>query len=262
MKLSDDLFEGIRATLGVSEATTWEARLGRDSARAGAAFTPECAPRVEIEPFGHAGTLRRLVALMDVSKRGVSIVDDRTWAAGEKFVIHLPRTPENIIPLLCQVRNGRMSGTNFRIGAEFVGDTELGREHLRRGTGGVSSGPSQPFIPMTQTGRQAPRRWFGKTAPAQLHTYQQETPGPIMEAEVADLSDTGVGLISVSQLPVGQTIMVRLCPPGGKTMTRMCVVANCRLLDSGHYRIGTTFVQSPKLKGGLQVLLGWFREKK
>lgn len=261
MKLSDDLFEDIRATLGLSEATTWEARLGRDSARAGAAYTPECAPRVEIEPFGQAANRRRLVALMDVSKRGVSIIDDRTWAAGEKFIIHLPRNPKNIIPLLCQVRNGRMTGTNFRIGAEFV-EAELSSRELRRGTGGVTAGPSKPFIPMTQAGRQAPRRWFGKHAPAQLHTYQQETAGPILEAEIADLSDTGVGLICASQLAVGQTVMIRLCPPGGKTMTRMCAVVNCRLLDSGQYRIGTTFVESPKLKSGLQVLLGWFREKK
>ena len=261
MKLSDDLFEGIRATLGLDVASTWDARLGRDAARTGAALKLEDAPRVEIEPFRQAGVHRRCVAIVDVSKRGVSIVDDRTWAAGEKFVIHLPRSADQVIPLLCEVRNARVVGKQFRIGAEFIGDHDLTREQLFAGADGVTSAPSHTAVPMTQAGRNATRQWFGQAAPAQLHTYDNETAGRILEGEVADLSDLGVGLVCAAELKVGQTIIVRLCPPGGKTMTRMCVIANCRALDSGTFRIGATFVKGPKLKGPMQVMLGWFREK-
>ena len=255
MQLSDDLFDGIRKTLGSGGEQTWDSRKGRRAARL-AASVP-----VKILPYGMAGTRPRTVSLVDLSKRGVSFVDDRTWAAGEKVIVHLPRSAQHLIPFVCEVRNAKVSGGQFRIGAEFIDDVELSRHALLRGVGGVIESNAQAYIPMTQAGRTAKRQWFGETARAQLHTYRKDNPGPILEAEVADLSDVGVGLICANELLVGTTIMVRLCPPGGKTMTRMCRVANCRVLDNGTYRVGATFVKSASPKGAVQVLLGWFREK-
>ena len=256
MQLSDDLFDNIRKTLGLSGAATWEARRGRRATRL------ETVARVPLEPFGQIGGRGRMVTLADLSKRGVSLVDDRTWAVGEKLILRLPRSADNVIPFVCVVRNAKVTADGqFRIGAEFIDDADLSRDELLRGVDGVTTASIQSHVPMTQAGRGAKRQWFGTAARAQLHTYRKETPGPILEAEIADLSDAGVGLICATEMLAGQTIMVRMCPPGGKTMTRMCVVANCRVLDSGNYRIGATFVAGPKLKGAVQMLLGWFREK-
>jgi hypothetical protein len=255
MQLSDDLFDGIRKTLGLTDAQSWDSRRGRRASRLSASVS------VKIVPYGMAGTRPRTVSLADLSKRGISFVDDRTWAAGDKLVVYLPRSAQHLIPFVCEARNAMVSGTQFRIGAEFIDDADLGGNLLLRGVDGVSESAAQQFIPMTQAGRKAKRQWFGEAARAQLHTYRKDNPGPILEAEVADLSDAGVGLICAGELLVGQTIMVRLCPPGGKTMTRMCRVANCRVLDNGTYRVGATFVKSPGPASGLQVLLGWFREK-
>ena len=35
--------------------------------------------------------------------RGVSFYDNRAWAAGQKFVMHLPRSAEHVIPLLSAI---------------------------------------------------------------------------------------------------------------------------------------------------------------
>jgi hypothetical protein len=110
--------------------------------------------------------------------------------------------------------------------------------------------------------RRAPRTRFNKAAaPAQIHTYEMETAGPILEADVVDLSEGGVGLICSVQLPPGRKLMVRLSPPDGKPMTRYCEVVSCRRNDAGGYRIGTRFVEYKKERSLPQMLVGLFRKR-
>ena len=61
MQLSDDLFDNIRKTLGLSGAATWEARRGRRATRL------ETVARVPLEPFGQIGGRGRMVTLADLS---------------------------------------------------------------------------------------------------------------------------------------------------------------------------------------------------
>jgi hypothetical protein len=258
MELSDDLFADIRKTLGLGGDDAGEPpieggggmRSGRErrATRADASRT-----RAEIELPGSV-VPRRRVRLIDLGRRGVSFFDNRTWAAGDKFVMHLPRSAEHVIPLLCIVRNVRTADEWFRVGAEFVNHYEstaiaVGRDDL----GTVGTLEVDPV-------RRAPRtKFYNAPAPAQLHTFEMETAGPILEADVVDLSEGGAGLICSSALPPGRKLMVRLCPPNGKTMTRMCEVVSCRRNDAGGYRIGTRFIEYKPGRTLPQVLFGWLR---
>jgi len=174
-------------------------------------------------------------------------------------VMHLPRSPEQVIPLLCTVRNSRMVDGWFRVGVEFVSHYEAVGMVLRDPVVTAANTPA----PTSDPGRRAPRKRFNRAAaPAQLHTYEMETAGQIVEADVVDLSDGGVGLVCSFQLPPGRKIMVRLTPPGGKTMTRMCEVVSCRRNDTGGYRLGTRFIEyKPSSRSLPQMLVGLFRGK-
>src|SRR6185503_782160 len=125
--------------------------------------------RAEIEIPGTL-TPRRRVTLIDMGRGGVSFFDNRAWSAGAKLVIRLPRSPEEVIPLLCIVRNSRAVDGWFRVGLEFVNHYEAGGTMLMQE-------PSEPAAdatePQADPGRRAPRKRFGRAAaPAQLHTYE------------------------------------------------------------------------------------------
>jgi PilZ domain len=259
MELSDDLYTEIRKTLGLSGTDSGEppiAAEGKGRSRVNRRVSRADASRARAQ-IELPGTLipPRYVRLIDFGQRGVSFFDNRTWAAGQKLVMHLPRSAEHMIPLLCVVRNVRAVEEWLRIGVEFVNHHEAARMAVARED--VKSEPTVEVDPIRRT----PRTRFNKAAaPAQIHTYEMETAGPILEADVVDLSDGGVGLICSVQLPPGRKLMVRLCPPDGKPMTRYCEVVSCRRNDAGGYRIGTRFVEYKKERSLPQMLVGLFRK--
>ena len=258
MELSDDLFKDIRTTLGLDGAEVGEPPIATgDSHRAGklrrVSRADASRARAEIEL---PGTLvpRRLVRLIDLGRRGVSFYDNRAWSAGQKFVIHLPRSAEHVIPLLCIVRNVRAVQQWFRIGVEFVNHYETTAIAIARDDLGAEGELEVDPV------RRAPRTRFIKApAPAQLHTYESETAGPILEADVVDLSDGGIGLICSAQLTAGRKLMVRFIPPGSKAITRMCEVVSCRRNDAGGWRIGTRFIEYRPERSLPKALFGWLR---
>jgi hypothetical protein len=260
MELSDDLFADIRNTLGL--AASDEGASSPHSVRRGGRMDA-AQVKVKLEPFG-ARNGRRQVTLLDVSKRGVSFVDNRAWGAGEKLVIHLPRSSTQVIRFLCIVRNSRIVDEQFRIGAEFVDEREapatmvIRSPHAQAAAEAVEAAAADVEA---SAGRRAPRKRFAKAgAWAQLHTYENGVAGPILEADIVDLSDGGVGFICARELAKGQKLMVRCCPAGGKQVTRMCEVVTCRASDAGGYRIGTRFIEY-KGRSLSQTLAGWFRAK-
>ena len=260
MKLSDELYIEIRSTLRLDAAGN--AADGQSSAAAAASGRRDdrvdaSLRRVPIEAFGSLQT-RHAVTLVDFGPRGVSFLDNRAWGAGEKIVMHLPRTLEHVVPVLCMVRNSRVVDGMFRIGAEFVHEYEAApAATLIRDITGVSSGAES--VPDHSAGRRAPRSHLPRSATfAQMHTYDQGATGPILEAEVVDFSEAGAGMICATQLAPGQKLIVRLSPPGSKTITRMCEVVTCRPLDAGGYRIGMCFTQF-KGRSLVGALFGWLR---
>jgi hypothetical protein len=259
MELSDELFEDIRKTMGLAGSEVGEppiAAAAKDRAKMRRASRSDASrTRAEIE-IPDTPVPRRMVRLIDLGRRGASFFDNHAWSAGQKFVLHLPRTPKHLIPLLCIVRNVRPVEDWLRIGAEFINYYESAAIAIARDDLGAEGSVEVDSV------RRAPRTRFKKApAPAQLHTYEFDTAGPILEADVVDLSDGGAGLLCAHQLPPGRKLMVRLCPPGGKTMTRMAEVVSCRRNDAGGYRIGTRFIEYKP--GGArslpQVLFGWLR---
>jgi len=258
MQLSDELFSDIRRTLGLGECDDSACAIaGRRSERTDAA---EIKTKVEIEHFG-ARQGRHAITLLDVSKRGVSLVDDRAWGAGEKFVMHLPRSRSHVIRFLCVVRNSRVVDGKFRIGAEFIDEREAPSTMVIRTAKAKAAADAFEAAAAdseASAGRRAPRKRFAKAAAwAQLHTFENGVAGPILEADVVDLSDGGVGFICAGELSVGQKLIVRCCPAGGKPVTRMCEVVTCRANDAGGYRVGTRFIQY-KGRSLSQKLAGWF----
>jgi hypothetical protein len=257
MELSDELFEDIRTTLGLQGTEVGEPPIasgGRDRAKMRRAARADASrTRAEIE-IPDTPVPKRYVRLIDLGRRGASFFDNYAWSAGQKFVLHLPRTAEHVIPLLCIVRNVRAVDEWLRIGAEFVNHYETAARAIARDDIGAEGTVEVDPV------RRTPRTRFKKApAPAQLHTFELNTAGPILEADVVDLSDGGAGLICAHQLPPGRKLMVRLCPPGGKTMTRMAEVVSCRRTDAGGYRIGTRFIEYKPGRTLPQVLFGWLR---
>jgi hypothetical protein len=259
MELSDQLFADIRKTLGLGECDdTGRSISGRRGGRTDAAQV-----KVEIEHVG-ARQGRHAITLLDFAKRGVSLLDNRAWGAGEKFVMYLPRTKSHVIRFLCVVRNSRVVDDQFRIGAEFVDEREAPSTMVIRSQQAMAAAAAVEAAAAdteASAGRRAPRKRFRKAgAWAQLHTFENGAAGPILEADVVDLSDGGVGFICARELPVGQKLMVRCCPAGGKAVTRMCEVVTCRAADAGGFRIGTRFIEY-KGRSLSQTLGGWFRAK-
>jgi hypothetical protein len=276
MELSDDLFADIRRTLGLeggdgsetdgppiaSGNSSSNSNSKGGSAKRRANRSDASRARAEIEVPGMMNQRKR-VTLIDLSRGGVAFFDAQPWAPGTKMVLHLPRSPEHVIPLLCMVRNSRVVQGYFRVGVEFV-------THYDSGSGGIAltRDPAERAAGTVEIdkGRRATRTRFNRAAaPAQLHTYDMDTAGRIVEGDVVDLSEGGVGLVCQFQLPPGRKLMVRMTPPGQKTMTRMCEVVSCRRNDSGGYRIGTRFVEykpsSSSSRSLPQTLVGWFRAK-
>ena len=262
MELSDELFADIRKTLGLGETGTG----GTPTAggrRAGRFDASEV--KVEIEHVD-ARQGRHTVTLLDVGKRGVSFVDDRAWGAGEKLIMHLPRSPRHVIRFLCVVRNSRVADQRFRTGAEFVDEREAPATMVIRSVRGQAAAEAAAATAAAAeseaiAGRRAPRKRFAKSgAWAQLHTYENGAVGPVLEADVVDLSEGGVGFLCASALAPGQKLMVRCCPAGGKPVTRMCEVVTCRASDAGGYRVGTRFIEF-RGRSLTQKVAGWFRAK-
>ncbi|MEA2733934.1 MAG: PilZ domain [Humisphaera sp.] len=261
MKLSDDFFTEIRKTLRLDEG---DADVDRSAQAATADGRRE--DRVDAShrrvPIAAFGTLQRrhAVTLLDLGPRGVSFLDNRAWGAGEKIIMYVPRTLDHVVPLLCVVRNTRVVDGLFRVGAEFAHEHEASATQVMRDINGDVSGSAEA-VSDESAGRRAPRSRLPRAAAwAQMHTYDQGKAGPILEAEVVDLSENGIGLICAAEVTPGRKLVVRFCPPGGKTITRMCEVVTCRPLDAGGYRVGMRFTayEGRSLVG---ALFGWLRNK-
>jgi hypothetical protein len=258
MELSDELFAEIRKALGLGNGASDAGTSIRRAERMDASHM-----KVQIE---HVGALQGLhaITLLDVAKRGVSFMDDRAWGAGEKLVMYLPRSRSHMLRFLCVVRNSRVAEKGFRIGAEFVNEREAPATMVIRSEKAMAAAAAAEAAAAdleASAGRRAPRKRFAKSSAwAQLHTYENGAAGPILEADMVDLSEGGVGFICADALPPGQKLMVRCCAAGGKPVTRMCEVVTCRRNDAGGHRIGTRFVEF-KGRSLSQKLAGWFGSK-
>ena len=259
MELSDQLFADIRKTLRLGECDDSACpSSGRRGGRTDGAHV-----KVEIEHVG-ARQGRHAITLLDLAKRGVSLLDDRAWGAGEKFAMYLPRTSKHVIRFLCVVRNSRVVDGQFRIGAEFVDEREAPSTMVIRSPQAMAAAAALEAATAdaeASAGRRTPRKRFAKSAAwAQLHTFENGAAGPILEADVVDLSEGGVGFICARKLDVGQKLMVRCSRMGEKAVTRMCEVVTCRATDAAEFRIGTRFI-AYKGRSIAQTLSGWFRAK-
>jgi hypothetical protein len=182
MELSDELFADIRKTLRLGECDDSAcATSGRRAGRMDAAQV-----KVEIEHVG-ARQGRHVITLLDLAKRGVSLLDNRAWGAGEKFVMYLPRSSSHMLRFLCVVRNSRVVEGQFRIGAEFVDEREAHSTMVIRSAQAMAAGSRRRscrrgYRSQRRAARAAqalsPRPGLGRNC-TPTKTAQ---PGPILEA--------------------------------------------------------------------------------
>lgn len=251
MHISDDLYTDIRAAIGIRDPAPLDAPgtpgvPHRDDARA------EIAVEVEVEPYGVCNPRRRKVMLKDFSAGGVSWIDGFTLAANDKLIIHLPRASiRQTVPIVCEVRNCRVGDGHFRVGAEFImGDTT--QAEFVVSAQGVYQRHNDARVKLKNNcGRSAPRTQV--RARVQLHlSGASDRPGPVLEADLADISKTGAGVTCNQPLLVGQKLMAVIhLANRDRPFTQMAVVVNCREIMPGKFRTGVRFGSTGVTKKGL-----------
>src|SRR5688572_12580609 len=271
MHLSDEVFSSICRTLGLDKqvyAGFWEVvnkpaqdqlNGGGDGAKSLAPCEVACrraAERLDIETyvdFETRGSVanRRKVALRNLSASGAGLLDDRPLRSGETVVLHVPFEKDRTVPLLCRVQNSKVMGNGrFRVGVKFISwaeeDSELKfvapddappRRPERVPPGAVRQEPGRPKKPDRRDGRTSIR---GRV---EFHAVEKNGVGPLQEGRAGDVSPRGLGFLCDNSLPDGQKFVARYTMPDGRSVSKLCVVAHCRPVDSG-FRIGARFVSS------------------
>src|SRR6185503_10709026 len=129
MRLPEHAFSRIRRQLKLPETPAAEhekrpaAPSSAPSERAAVRREPrwKLAADVPVARYGMVDGALRTVSLRDLSAVGVCIVTSLQLAVGDRFVIYLPWSDDEHVPLVCAVKTARVkSDGRFRIGAAFV----------------------------------------------------------------------------------------------------------------------------------------------
>src|SRR5688572_4381781 len=87
---------------------------------------------VFVAPFGVASAKPRKVKLRSISRGGAAIVDQFTRPPGGKVVMFLPGKGGEVLPIVCIIMNCRMTGAEFRIGMQFLSQSEAAGAQVTR----------------------------------------------------------------------------------------------------------------------------------
>jgi hypothetical protein len=270
MRLPEHAFSKIRRQLGLPElpTTDHEKRPNSAEALADAPTADRREPRwrlnadVPVARYGMIDGVLRTVALRDLSAVGVCINTSQQLAVGDRFVIYLPWSPEEHVPLVCAVKTARVkSDGRFRVGAAFVeGSDALLRQRGRVRSANALMGEADDGEwarisrdPHKQTADKHPRRHERRAAAgtATLYTYDDgDKRGPIENVQARDFSDGGVAILRGEPFDVGQHFVIHLPLPGTTPVNRLCRVVHVTL-SNNRYLIGAEFIPFPneKLKG-------------
>jgi hypothetical protein len=267
MRLPEHAFAKIRRQLHLPELPVADHEKRPSSPQAAADSHPadRREPRwrltadVPVARYGMIDGFLRTVSLRDLSAVGVCIVTSQQLAVGDRFVIYLPWSPEEHVPLVCAVKTARVkSDGRFRIGASFVEASDAvlrqrGRVRSANALLGeaddgewarVSRDPNKP--PADKKSRRHERRSTAGTAT--LYTYDDgDKRGPIENVQARDFSDGGVAILRGEPLEVGQRFVIHLPLPGSSAVSKLCKVVHVTLANN-RYLIGAEFIPFPNQK--------------
>jgi hypothetical protein len=259
MEIAAEMFEQIVAALGPArdEAVPPGAAERRRDRRV--AVNAD----VFVAPFGVASARPRKVKLRSISRGGAAIVDEFTRPPGVKVVLYLPGPDGGLLPIVCQVMNSRMSGAAFRVGMQFLGQSEqLGAQVTRNVRAIVNNvaveSPLQVLERIATHGvtRDGPER------PVELNVQGVMTrdaaadaqPGPATFVTVKDIATSGcVGVLHDGEMRKGERFVLQI-PSQAKPLRMLCTVVESRRVDEGSVRIVARFELPPDGAAGAGLL--------
>jgi hypothetical protein len=252
MELDAELFEQIIAAIGAQR----DAAESPDGAWQRSAARYVVAADVRLEPYGLRSPRPRRVKLRSHSRTGESILDTVPAQPGERILIHLPKPDGNDVPIVCVIRNIRMSGPEFRIGMQFVSQAEQTGPQVVRGTDGLINRPQEtgPLDVLDRIARDRPMHpGTGPTgdrdervvinAQGMMCSYSDGRTGPVYFVNVKDISPAGgVCIVQPEPMERGEQFVLQIPRRQGSALTLICTVIACRRLDDDSFRIGARFV--------------------
>ena len=264
MRLPEHAFARIRRQLKLPEVpeADKERRPSPALASPGARQAERREPRwrlladVPVGRYGMVDGALRTVQLHDLSAVGVCIVTSQQFAVGDRFVIYLPWSDNEHVPLVCAVKTARVrSDGRFRVGAAFMESSDPNlrqRGHVQSANAlmgesrdgewaRISRNPHMPVASKT------PRRHARRTAAAAatLRTYDEgDAPGPEEMVHARDYSDGGISILRGEPLDVGRRFVIHLPLPEGDPVNKLCRVVHVTL-SNNRYLIGAEFVPFP-----------------
>src|SRR5687767_9236783 len=109
MELTTELFDQIVTALGAAD----QARAAAHDGEIRRAARLNLAAQVEMVRHGVTTAQPRAVKLLSLSRSGAAVLDWGTMHSGEKVVLHLPKGGGATVPVVCMVKNTRLSGGEF-----------------------------------------------------------------------------------------------------------------------------------------------------
>jgi hypothetical protein len=247
MELTTELFDQIVNALGAAD----QARAaGRDADNRRAARL-NLAAQVQMVRHGVTTAQPRTVKLLSLSRSGAAVLDWGTMQAGEKVILHLPRGGGGTVPVVCMVKNTRLSGAEFRLGVQFLSANEQTGAPVLRGVDGIVNKPvhagqvdvldviAAKGVDPTKAGRE---HRVELNVQGLLSNFCNGQAGPMHFVTVKDISPGGgVCVIQPAEMTKGERFVLQVPRQNGAPLTMLGTVVDCKCLDDTNFRIGARF---------------------
>jgi hypothetical protein len=249
MELDQALFEQIVTGLGAARN---DQRPAPDADKRGAGRIAISA-EVVVEAFGTAKAQPRTVQLRSLSRGGAAILDWGTIQTGDKVVLHLPKPDGSDVPVVCIVKNSRVSGGEFRLGMQFLSRAEQTASPMVRAANGLVTRPENEGavdildaiadgVAVPTKGADGREKRVEINVRAMMSTYFEGQCGPMYSVMVKDVSaGGGVCILHPEEMARDEQFVLQIPRKMGKPLTMICTVVDCRPLDD-FFRVGARFV--------------------
>ena len=272
MELTTELFDQIVTALGAADQARGAAHDGENRRAA----RLNLAAQVAMVRYNVTTAQPRNVKLLSLSRSGAAVLDWGTMQAGEKVVLHLPTGGGATVPVVCMVKNTRLSGGEFRLGVQFLSANEQTGAPVLRGVDGIVNQPvhegqvdvldeiAAKGIDPRKTGRE---HRVELNVQALLSSFSDGQAGPMHFATVKDISaGGGVCVIQAGEMAKDERFVLQVPRKKGAPLTMLCTVVDCKSLDDTTFRIGARFetkllderADAPTPKGLINKLRRWW----
>ncbi len=252
MELAAELFEQIVTALGGGPG---ERASGKDADKRHAGRLVLTA-EVLVNHYDVVSSEPWKVKLKSLSRSGAAVIDWHAMHPGEKLVLFLPKPDGTTVPVVCMIMNTRLSGSEFRLGMQFLSRAEQTGAPMVRGCDGLVNRPNaqgtlyvldeiaEKGVVPTPTGGGREER-VELNVQAMKATYAEGRAGDMGFVTVKDISrNGGVCILQQDEMNKGEQFVLQIPRQKGKPLTVLCTAVDCRKLAENNYRIGARFETS------------------